>query len=62
MKLSGNVAYHKRDPWEKFGVDDVIIQVMTSSQSFRLPLTSEKVPFTKNGIQIRTKQDFLVLF
>ena len=29
MKLSGNVPYYERNSWEKSGVDDVIIQVMT---------------------------------
>ena len=62
MKLSGNVPYHERNPWEKFEFDDVIIQVMTSSQSFQLPLTSQKTPFAKITIKTEQKKIFQFCF
>ena len=49
-KLYRNVPYHESNSWKKFRFFDVIIQVMTSSHSFRLPLTTHKIPFTKTAI------------
>ena len=62
MELGRNVHYHNRNSWGKFQVCDVIIQVMTSSQSFRLPLTSEKVPFTKMAFKFEQSKIFQFCF
>ena len=61
MKLSGNVPYvpyHETNPWGKFEVDDVIMQVITSSQSFHLPLTNQKIQFAKIAIKTEQKRFF----
>ena len=61
MKLSGNVPYvpyHKTNPWGKFEVDDVIMQVITSSQSFHLLLASQKIHFAKIAIKTEQKMFF----
>ena len=62
LKLGRNVHYHNRNSWKKFQFCDVIIQAMTSSQSFRLPLTSEKVPFTKIVFKLEQSKIFQFCF